>query len=192
MPQGNAKGLLFVYLKDYVTERQGATAWEALVKDQKPVDVTRLRELILASGWYSIGTWNRLLAEYLTRHHDANPMAAMRQFGDYLGERELNSLVRFVLKLGSPEFMLRRTDFLWRRYFDTGTFGADEVSTQRWKLWLEAPRDEETAAGRFTCGNGPGPWLERGLLLSGLRKGKVTKTACRWDGARRCEFTASW
>ncbi len=192
MTQGNVKGLLFHYLKDFMTERHGAASWETMVRKQTSADEQRLRELMLASGWYPMGTWNRFLASYLNHHHDLNPMGGMRVFGDYLGERELNSLVRFALKLGSPEFMLKRTDFLWRRYFDTGTFGATESAPQRWRLWLEAPRDEETSVGRFTCGNGPGPWLERGLHLSGQRRGKVVKTACRWDGARRCEFVATW
>lgn len=192
MTQGNAKGLLFSYLKDYMAAQQGARVWGEMVARQAQTDRVVLEGLVLASGWYPIGTWNRLLATYLDHHHGPQAMNAMRQFGDYLGDRELNSLVRFVLRLGSPEFMLRRTDFLWRRYFDTGTFGVEEVKERRWKLWLDAPCHEEQAVARFTCGGGPGPWLERGLQLSGLKGGKVQKTSCRWDGARRCEFVATW
>ena len=134
--------------------------------------------------------WNGICSSFFGTHY-ADPNAGMGAFCAHLGDRELTTLVRMVLKLGSPEFMLKRTGFLWGRYFDSGKFGAEEQGPGRWHLWLDGEANEETSAGALTCSNGPGPWLERGLSLSGL-EGSVRHVRCRYQGLPRCEFEARW
>jgi hypothetical protein len=88
-----------------------------------------------------------------------------------------------VLKLGSPEFMLKRTGFLWGRYFDTGTFTADEMGAR--PLAARARRAQPTSRprrARSRAPTDPGPWLERGLALSG-NPGTVRHVRCRYQGS---------
>jgi hypothetical protein len=189
--RGHAKGLLFNYLRDYVQQSDGPAAWNGLVAELPNEDREAIGGLIIASGWYPIGAWNRIIDREMNRSPD--PAAAMSRFCTYLGDRELNSLLKMVLKLGWPEFLLKRTGFLWSRYFDVGTFTAHEIEPRRWRLRLEdAPADEDVAVARLSCAYGPAPWLERGLHLSGTKTGHVEHTRCRWDGNPHCEFIARW
>lgn len=189
--EGHAKGLLFNYLRDYVTQDEGDRAWNTLLAELPPSDRDAVGGLIIASGWYPIGTWNRIVERQMKRARE--PGAAMAQFCSYLGDRELNSLLKMMLKLGWPEFLLKRTSFLWARYFDVGTFSAVELEPRRWRLRLEAaPADENVSVARLSCAYGPAPWLERGLHLSGTKTARVEHVSCRWDGQPHCEFIARW
>lgn len=191
MRQGHAKGLLFNYLKDYVQNREGELGWNNLVHELPPDDREAMNNLIIASGWYPIRTWNRLVERQMKKSR--NPADAMTTFCTYLGDRELTTLLKVMLKLGWPEFLLKRTGFLWSRYFDVGEFSADELSPKRWRLRLEqAPADESVSVGRLSCAHGPAPWLERGLHLSGTKSARVEHVLCRWDGQPYCEFIAHW
>lgn len=190
MPQSKMKGLLFQYLEDWVVARGGEQEWKALLARVPQGDKALLEDIVLAGGWYPVGVWNRLVEAYMRKFPD--PDAAMAEFCSYLGDRELSSLVKMVLRFGSPGFLLKRTSFLWNRYFESGTFGAEEIEPRKWRLWLEAPTGVEEGANRLTCANGPAPWLERGLHLSGATTGKVEHVRCRHDGHPRCEFFAEW
>ena len=56
--------------------------------------------------------WNRALGTLLARHTIAiDP--EMRKVASYIADRDLNSVYKMILRLGSPEFLLRRTDSLW-------------------------------------------------------------------------------
>lgn len=186
-----AKGILFGHLQDFAERTRGKAAYETAAAKLSAADREILSGFVLALGWYPVGTWNRLLEAYLHTNFE-NPRRGMDEFAAYLGERELRGVVKFAIKLGSPEFMLNRTSFLWSRYFDSGEFSAHEVGPRNYQLFLSAPLGEEDAPSRYNCAQGVGAWLTRGLALAGSSEGKVEERRCRFDGAPRCEFVATW
>lgn len=188
--EGKVKGILFLYLRDYIVERQNLSTWEALIDELDPLDVSLMRGIVLANSWYPVRIWNKIINSHMSSF--PSPSLAMSQFCEYLGEKELTSIVKIMLSFGSPGFLLKRTHILWNRYFEHGKFGAEEIGPRRWHLWLDGPADENLGAGKLTCSYGPAPWLERGLHLSGATTGKVEHVKCLWDGNPRCEFTAIW
>lgn len=191
MQRGNAKGLLFAHLREFAVGEIGETGWKAVLESLAPGDAAVMKQLLLGGSWYPVGTWNRLLTSFLEGRYD-DPHAAMHRFSRFLGERELTGLVSLVLEAREPEAVLRRTGFLWRRYFDQGVFVAEEAGPRRFHLWLVAPTDEDLGANRYTCAHGPGPWLTRGLELAGVRNGRVEHVRCRFDGHPRCDYVATW
>lgn len=187
---GRAKGLLFTYLRDWVVDTRGQGVWD----EELAAAPSHVREvydgIILASSWQPMKAWNGTVDSYFGNRYP-DPNAGMAEFCAHLGERELTTLVRLVLKMGSPEFMLKRTGFLWKRYFSAGTFGAEEIDKGHWRLWLECSADPDHTAGPLTCTNGPAPWLERGMALAGA-DGTVRHVECRYSGSPRCEYVARW
>ncbi|MGH1343946.1 MAG: hypothetical protein ACRBN8_20475 [Nannocystales bacterium] len=189
-PGGRAKGLLFNHLERWAVEKHGQGAWDAALVSTGEREQELFNGIILASSWQPIAAWNTIVRDFFSQQY-TDPNEGMALFCADLGERELNTLVRIVLKLGSPEFMLKRTGFLWKRYFDSGVFGAKQEAAGHWRLWLTDRADETQTAGALTCANGPGPWLQRGLELSGTG-GTVEHVRCRYEGHDRCEFVARW
>lgn len=191
MAEGTMKGLLFSHLEEFARGSAGPGAYQRMVGKLGPADQEILNGIILAGGWYPVGTWNRALDTFLRTSY-ADPTRGMTEFSTFLGEKELRGVVKFVLKLGSPEFMLNRADFLWGRYFTGGKFTVVEIGPKNFRLHLEAPKDENQAPSRWNCAYGPGPWLTKGLMLAGYPQGKVEHVKCRFDGGSRCEFRATW
>ena len=189
-PGGRAKGLLFNHLERWAVAEHGQEAWDSALAGSGAREREMFDRIILASSWHPIEAWNTIVRDFFGQQY-SDPNEGMSLFCAHLGERELTTLVRLVLKIGSPEFMLKRTGFLWKRYFDSGLFGAEEEAPGRWRLWLTDDADESRTAGALTCTNGPGPWLQRGLELSGTG-GTVRHVRCRFDGHERCEFEARW
>lgn len=190
MRDATAKGLLFTYLHEWAVSHHSEEAWQRALAATSPETRELYEGLLLASSWQPISAWNEIVDAFFPAQY-ADADAGMRAFCQDLGERELTSLVKLVLKMGSPGFLLKRTGFLWNRYFGSGSFHARELGPQRWQLWLDAVADTNRAANRLTCANGPGPWLERGFELCGC-PGTVKHTRCRFDGSPRCEWEATW
>lgn len=189
-PGGRAKGLLFNHLERWAIDEHGQEAWDSSLANGGSREQEMFGRIILASSWQPVAAWNAIVRGFFSQQY-SDPNEGMSLFCAHLGERELTTLVRLVLKIGSPEFMLKRTGFLWSRYFDSGLFGAEQEGPGHWCLWLTDDADESRTAGALTCTNGPGPWLQRGLELSGT-DGTVRHVRCRFDGHDRCEFEARW
>ena len=187
----NAKGVLFVHLRTYCTANQGAAAWDKVLGAVTQADRTLLQGIMLAGSWYPVGTWNRSLRAYLTQNYK-DLDAAMVAFANYVAEKDLNSVVKVLLRLGSPEFILTRTGWLWARYFDQGNYEAKEEAPRQWRMWLGAPTAEDEGAGALTCGPGVAPWLQRGLVINGAKNAQVKHVKCRFNGQARCEYEARW
>src|SRR5207344_2656589 len=114
-----------------------------MLRDATPEDRAVLEGIVIAGGWYPVGVWNRALGSLLSRHTVAID-GEMRKVAAYIADRDLNSVYKMILRLGSPEFLLRRTDSLWSRYFDSGRFTHQELEPKRFKLILDAPRTGDT------------------------------------------------
>lgn len=185
------KGTLLLNLRAFVEKRRGAPVWRRLVEAQRPADRAVFEGLLLPAGWYPVGVWNRALTTYLTEHAP-EPPREMLEIARFVADRDLNTLFKVLLRMGSPEFVLKRTDSLWTRYFDAGTFMHEQAGPRFFRLALEAPKGEDLAPSEWTCNQGVCGWITQALHLTGARQGAVIHTACRFHNAARCEYEARW
>jgi hypothetical protein len=188
--RGHAKGTLLVNLKAYVERRHGAAAWPALLDRVSPADRQILDGMVLLGGWYPVGAWNRIVDAHLS--HASNAKEEMTAYARFTADRDLNSVFKALLRMGSPSFVLSRTDSLWRRYFDAGELKPKQVSPREFALTLEAPADLERAAGPWVCQLGVCGWLAQALELTGAKQPEVEHLRCRFQGAPCCEYRARW
>ena len=187
----SGKGTLLKNLGDYVVEHHSQAAWRAVVDELLPDDRAIIDGLLLVGGWYPVGVWNRTIACYIARYaKDAD--AEMTAVARYIAERDLNTLFKVMLRMGSAEFVLGRTDSLWTRYFDVGRLENDELDKHHWRLRLTAPVGVEEAPGELTCGPGVCGWLTQALQLTGVKAPKVVQARCRFHAAPACEYDVTW
>ena len=188
--EAHGKGTLLVNLKAYVERQHGVVGWQQLMEALEPADRELLGGLVLVGGWYPVGVWNRALEKYLARSRA--PSQEMVEIARFIADRDLNSLFKALLRMGSPAFVLSRTDSLWRRYFDVGRFGHEELGDRHWHLTLEAPAGQDAGPDVWTCNEGVSGWLTQALELTGARSGRVTHVRCRYQGSSHCEYEAHW
>lgn len=187
---GNSKGSILIYTREYVQQHFGDEAWRGVLEQLEPSDREVFADMPLASVWYPVAHWNRLMGVVLPML-GPDPESGMRKLASFIAESDLNSVYKLVLKLGSPEFMLKRTGLLWSRYFDAGQVVPEELGARHWKLVLTGPTSLEAAPDAYTCGPGVTAWVASGLALSGTHA-RVVETRCRFRGSARCEYDITW
>ena len=187
------KGTLLKNLGEYVEQRHDAAAWRGIVDALPADDRAVIDGLLLVGGWYPVGIWNRAIKAYLERYAPGSTDLEMTAVARYIADRDLNTLFKVLLKMGSAEFVLGRTDSLWSRYFDVGKFENHELAKRRWQLKITSlPTSEDEAPGALTCGPGVCGWLGQALELTGVKQPRITHTRCRFHGATACEYDVTW
>jgi hypothetical protein len=187
---GLVKGTLLVHLRAFVIREFGEPGWEQLVGTLRPADREVLGGLVLVGAWLPIGVWNRALETFLTANY-SDPASNMGRLAKFVADRDLNTLFRLVLKVGSPDFILGRTASLYNRYFESGTFVPQKVGPQHWVATLTVPRNEDQGPGLFSCDAGISAWLVHALELSGVRP-TVTHPKCRFNRSPYCQYDLTW
>jgi hypothetical protein len=188
--RGNVKGTLLVHLEAFALRSHGETVWNQVIAELPPEDRKTLSEPLIVGVWYPVGVWNRALTAYLSTNF-ANPGRAMTSLAQYVAAEDLSTLFKLVLRMGSPEFVLNRTQSLYNRYFDTGRWTAERRGSHHWHCELHAPSHEDQGPGPLSCGEGISAWVRRALELTGARA-KVEHTRCRFEGSLACEYEATW
>ena len=181
---GQAKGSLFVHARQYV----GPTDWPDLLTTLATRDRELLSEHVATNVWYPVGLWNRLMQALLT----ARGAPVITSLSRHIAAEDVNFLFKMLLKMGSPEFLLRRTESIWSRYFDTGQFLATELEVHHWRLTLDAAKSEEDAPCSIVCTYGVTGWVSEAMALTGAQSSRLVHTRCRFHGAEVCEWSVHW
>lgn len=189
-PTGMVKGTLLVHLRAFVIREFGEQGWARLLETLRPADRQVLEGLVLLGGWHPVGVWNRALETFLPANY-ADPPATMGRLAKFVADRDLNTLFKLVLKVGSPDFILSRTASLYNRYFDSGTFVPQKIGPQHWVATLTVPRHEDQGPALFSCDAGICAWLAHALELSGVRP-TVAHPKCRFNRSSYCQYDLIW
>lgn len=189
-PPGKCKGTLLVNLRAFLNAKAGEQAWNELVAAADGEDARLLDSQLLVSSWYPVGAWNRIVGRWLSK--SANPSADMQNYARYVADRDLNTVMKLVLSIATPELIVARTSMFWSRYFDCGVLKPTELAPRSWTLTITGPKAEDEAPAAFTCGDGVTGWVEHALRLAGAKEPHVTHTRCRFNGAPECMSLATW
>lgn len=190
VPAGRVKVTLLVHLRAFARDAFGDAGWERLLARTLAEDRAVLDGLLLVGGWVPIGIWNRAIEAFLTENYP-DPTEATGTFAHFVADRDLHSLFRLALKMGTPDFVLGRTTSLYNRYFEAGDFAPQKIAARHWLATLTAPQHEDQGPSTFTCDAGVCAWLRRALELSGARP-TVVHSKCRFRRSPHCQYDVTW
>ncbi|MEJ7730727.1 MAG: hypothetical protein WKG00_16105 [Polyangiaceae bacterium] len=179
------KGVGFVNVRAFVTERHGTPAWRQLLEALDPGD----RELwvgLVPVGWYDLGAYARLIRA-LDRLYGSADLGLVRDLGRFEAERDLTTIQRFFLKLVRPSMAIEQTGKYWSRFHDSG----------RWEMERRGDREvrgvltgwgvvDEALCIELVS------YLARTLELVGGKDVRMDHPRCRVKGADACEFRLFW
>jgi hypothetical protein len=191
MPFGQCRGALLVSLRALVTESLDASAWERLCGTLPSSDRDALARPLLASGWYPVGVWNRLLRNHVRSTFD--PSAETRRVARRIADSDFNTFLKLALAIATPDTIIARTGTFWSRYFGKTTVMSPQlVRPREWMLTLTGPTGEDDAPSALNCGDGVNGWIEQALTMAGVQAPKVTHQHCRFRGAPDCKTRVVW
>jgi hypothetical protein len=179
------KGISFLHVKAFVTERLGAGAWpEVLARFPEPEQLTL--DSVVSPAWYELGLYARLLHVVDELHGKGDPRF-LHALGRFEAERDLTTTTRWLLRLFRPSAAIEQLGRYWRRFHDTGrwtlTHRDDRVISARLESWgvIDAALCRELSG-----------YLGRTLEMLGGREVSIEHTRCRSRNDPYCEFRARW
>lgn len=141
---------------------------------------------LLTSQFYDTVTLATLMERY-AEYRKEDPERVYIEMGHASADYGLKTVHRVFLKLGSPEFLIRKSSVAWNSYYDAGVMEVVSHSPGSASLNLSGVKIPH----RAICGRITG-WMERYLELTGARNINLRHTRCTVKGDPREEWEADW
>jgi hypothetical protein len=177
------KGSMLRARCDWVREK-GPEAWSAFEAALSEASREAV-DTVVSAGWYDFDVFVDV-CETLDRLHGKGDLALVETLARDACDRNLTTLYRVFLKVGTPTFTIKRASAMWRTNYDEGSFEIEETGERRLRgeiKGIEKP-------SRVHCLSVKG-WALRALELAGGRTVSVTES-CRALGHPVCEFWLEW
>ena len=177
--KGLIPGAKIFIRRDFVRERFGVPAWEAVLariseEDRRQIAATE------PGAWYDVHLVERLhqaIADQLKADD-----ALLTELGRFDADRELSTVYRWFVRLLRPSFAIRHMNLYWRRTHDTGTWRSSLTGTE-----ITAELRDWAVVNRAWCITLMG-YLGRALELFGGKLGPIEHTECRAEGHEACIY----
>ena len=133
-----AKGVNFVFAKEYILRQYGEDVWQRALARLPEEQATVWSGAIVPFGAYSFPAFKamaRALAEE-SGQRDDRELAKMYEF---IADRSLNAVYKIFLKLAHPSFVIGNYPKLWSRFFTTGSVTVPTAEPGIAKLHFELP-----------------------------------------------------
>ncbi|MCC6558066.1 MAG: hypothetical protein IT372_34395 [Polyangiaceae bacterium] len=181
-----------MHTRTYLRTRWG---WEqtALLTGKLPAEAREIfgsPELAL-HGWYPITVWNAVLDEIARANVRGGP-SAVRDVASFIAQEDLTLTHKVLLKLGTPDLVLRQGSTFWRMYFTGGDLFTERLGEKHFKLVLHLGNDPKSDPGRLTCAEAVPGWQENSIRLAGGYGARSNHVKCRFSGHPSCEFDVRW
>ena len=180
------KGTAVQSSQRYLRERFGEAPLARVVEALPEGDRAKLGQGVLASSWYPMDTFLRLMLE-AERQFGAQEPAVVRNMGRASCDYGLTTVYKIFFKVGSPEFIISRAARVFSSYYDTGELRIAESGPGRAVAELVG---FEGGAPQF-CERIFG-WMQRTLELAGAKNLRSAHSACVHRGDPVCRFEGSW
>jgi predicted hydrocarbon binding protein len=182
---GLTKGVGYVNVRAFVEERGTDGAWDRVLGALRHEDADTCRAAI-ASGWYSLDAYARLIREVDTQIGKGD-LARVEELGRFEAERDLKFIHRAFLRMFNAVTVIEKFVEYWERFHDTGKWEL----TRPTDTALDARLSGWGVADEGMCRELVG-YLPRSLELVGAKNVRVRHTACRARGAPHCRFEGRW
>ncbi len=142
---------------------------------------------ILAGNWYPIKEImvepTRKMCELFYR----GDLKGAREGGRFSAEKGLKGVYRIFVKLGSPEFLIRRASAIFTSYYQPSEMKV--VAQEDRKAVVHITKFSEPSA---LIENRIAGWMEKALEISGCKNVRILITQSLSKGAPYTEIVATW
>jgi uncharacterized protein (TIGR02265 family) len=185
---GKVKGSLLIARMKFLRSR-GDAETERVLKRLSTDDQAVLRNMLLPSGWYAVGTLMRLEMTAAAILAKGDRRALLREMGRFTAETNLGpaGIHRPFVRENDPGFLLDNLPRIYGSQHSTGNRICERTGPNG---AIVRHFDTEQADGD-DCLTTAG-WLERAVAICGGKGVMVDEVQCRGRGAPHCEFRVTW
>jgi hypothetical protein len=140
---------------------------------------------ILNSKWYPYSAFTSLL-KVMDDEMGSGDLSECRRYGANSADLDMSSIFKVFFKVGSPQFIIKRSDWFWKQYYRPGSMKVPETTNTSVRIQvLEFP------IVKHHCKVMEG-WMEKALEMAGGKNTRMKEVQCRNDGAPYCEYIGEW
>jgi len=114
-------------------------------------------------------------------------MRTMVEMGRFCANFGLTGIYRIFISFASPITIIKKSNFLWPKYFDSGRIEVKEVDKNTVLLKILDWRDASETMCALLRG-----YFAKALELSGAKEVEVVPVSCVTQGAPFCEYRVTW
>ena len=112
---------------------------------------------------------------------------AFREAAAFCAQRDLSTIMKLFMRIGSPYYIAKRFPHSWSHYFNRGKFTILELTPKS----LQGALEGTEVYGPGSC-EGTYGWSRMALEYSGAKNLKIEHPECLFKGQPRCLFNYQW
>jgi len=181
------KGAAIITIPLFIKERFGEGGLNQWINALTPEARKVYPALVLVSSWYPL---KEFLIEPLRRMCDlfyAGDLKGARESGRFSADYSLKGIYKIFVKLGSPEFMLRRAGAILPIYYTPSEMKVVECQKGRGIMQITKFPDMDRVLEIRIAG-----WMERAIEISGGKQPNIKITKSLTAGDPLSEILATW
>ncbi len=133
-----AKGVNFVFAKEYIQKTHGEDVWTRAL-ERLPASQRKIWTGILVPfGDYSFTAFKSMV-HAVSAEAGEQDEAALAKMYEYIADRSLNVMYKAFFRLTRPSFVIRNYPKLWTRFFSKGSVTVPSAEAGRAALIFELP-----------------------------------------------------
>jgi uncharacterized protein (TIGR02265 family) len=187
MAEPNIKGSVLIARLEFVRERGGDAALNAVLARLPKADQDTLRNTLFSSSWYPLALNLRLDAAIADELSPNGRDAVFIDMGRKSASVNLAGVHRAWVHENNPHFLLSMAPGIYRMYYQIGERTYEKTGEKSAVLRTYGAINV-TASDCLTVAG----WYIRAIEMCGGRNVRVKETHCRARGDGHCEYTCEW
>lgn len=122
------RGSLFQSLPSFVKGHLGENRWEEFLERVDPVAADAYRNEMDALRWYPFIVIASATDTLVAMSPAGTSDVTLQKFATHNLDRATNLIFRAIFKIGSPEFMIGKSDQVWKKYYSTGRMAVGKLA----------------------------------------------------------------
>jgi len=164
----NAKGSIFLNVKEYVIQEHGEESWHKLLRLLTPKERETIGLQVQINDWYPMPLLKRLIGAY-DNLLGSGEFKTIVPIALHIANKDIIPVLEKFVNMQNISMILRNTPSLWKRYFDAGNIKVVEANDAD-GLYKFSLVEFDDLSGQVFCVYLISTWLKYLLEKSGVKQ----------------------
>lgn len=181
------KGTTIIVISEFIKQKFGEKSYQKWLSSLSPEAQNIFNNMIIQSEWYPLKIAFIEPTQKVCELFYGGDKIGARELGRFSADYALNGIYKFFIKLGSPEYIMKKASSIMTTYYDAGRVELAESTDQKVVLRLYDFSEMNEIVEERVCG-----WIGRTVEIMGRKNSKVeiTKSLVKMDSFT--ELTVTW
>jgi len=119
MEQVMARGVNFIYTKEFIINKYGTEKWKQLLQSLSEEARKIWNDPVLPIQEHPFSLYKELISA-LSGESNTKEISELSSIYEYIADHSLNKLYKVFFSFAKPQFVIKNYPKLWQRFFNTG------------------------------------------------------------------------